>query len=93
MHYEEVFSVGFDRSFGGCDYSVKCKNITRDDFNKLVSMTYYALAQLETQIVDKDALKESEEVISKLDMSPMPLEEYEKFMKEYSVILTEEVKQ
>ena len=52
MKYEEVFSVGFDRSYGGCDFSVKGQKtkLTRKQFNDLVSMTYYALAQLELMV-------------------------------------------
>ena len=54
MHYEEVFSVGFDRSYGGCDFAVKGRKqkLTRKEFNELVSMTYYALAQLELMVED-----------------------------------------
>lgn len=52
MKYEEVFSVGFDRSYGGCDFSVKGQRtkLTRKQFDDLVSMAYYALAQLELMV-------------------------------------------
>ena len=54
MKYEEVFSVGFDRSYGGCDYSMKPRKLTRQEFNELVSMTYYALKQLELMVEEKN---------------------------------------
>lgn len=56
MKYEEVFSVGFDRSYGGCDFSVKGQRtkLTRKQFNDLVAMTYYALAQLEYMVETKE---------------------------------------
>ena len=50
MKYEEVFSVGFDRSYSGCDYSVSATKITRKEFEQLVAMTFYALKQLELNI-------------------------------------------
>lgn len=58
MKYEEVFSVGFDRSYGGCDFSVKGQRtkLTRKQFNDLVSMTYYALAQLELMVETEEDL-------------------------------------
>ena len=58
MKYEEVFSVGFDRSYGGCDFSVKGRRtkLTRKEFNDLVSMTYYALAQLECMVETEEDL-------------------------------------
>lgn len=59
MKYEEVFSVGFDRSYGDCDFSVKYQRtkLTRKQFNDLVSMTYYALAQLECMVEKEEDLK------------------------------------
>lgn len=58
MKYEEVFSVGFDRSYGGCDFSVRCQKtkLTRKQFDDLVSMTYYALSQLEHMVETKEDL-------------------------------------
>jgi len=52
MKYEEIFSVGFDRSYGGFDFSVKClkTKLSRKDFNEIVEMTYYALKTLEEQV-------------------------------------------
>ena len=50
MKYEKIFSVGFDRSYGGCDYSVSATKITRKEFEELVAMTFYALKQLELNI-------------------------------------------
>ena len=64
MKYEEVFSVGFDRSYGGCDFSVKGQKtkLTRKQFNDLVSMTYYALKQLEYMVeTEKDLYCEGEQ--------------------------------
>ena len=57
MKYEPVFGVGFDRSYGGADYSVNAKKITREEFEKLVVMTFYALKQLELNIEYDDSLK------------------------------------
>ena len=58
MKYEEVFSVGFDRSYEGCDFSVRCQKtkLTRKQFDDLVSMTYYALSQLEHMVETKEDL-------------------------------------
>lgn len=56
MKYEEVFSVGFDKSYGGCDYSVKFQEnkLTRKQFDDLVSATYYALKELELMRVETE---------------------------------------
>lgn len=60
MKYDEVFSVGFDRSYGGTDFYIKGEycmgNLTREEFNQLLRTTYYALSQLEKLIKDEDKM-------------------------------------
>lgn len=60
MKYDEVFSVGFDRSYGGTDFYIKGKyclgSLTREEFNQLVQVTYYALSQLEHMLKDDEKM-------------------------------------
>lgn len=57
MTYEEIFSIGFDRSYGGCSYKIigRKTKLTREELHEIIITTHYALEELdklETELAD-----------------------------------------